>query len=180
MNPYNPMMDYQRNSLMAQQNMLQNQLNQQYQQYQRPTFNPYPQPQQPQYFIKQVGSVEEAKGFPIDPNVIYLFPDTGTGRIYLKKLNTENGRSEIYIYNPSQETEDTVVAKDDPMEGIGRRLDAIDERIGGLYESISRLATDRGGHEESDGRNATAVAPKDEKPRPQKVRGDIADDKGKG
>ena len=88
---YNPMLDYQRNQLLAQQAMLQNQMNQ-------PTFNPYPQPQQPQFFVKQIGSMDEARAYPVDPNVMYLFPDTGNGNIYFKRLNTENGKSEIIVF----------------------------------------------------------------------------------
>lgn len=166
----NPMFDYQRNSLLAQQNSINQQLNQlQMAQNppQQPTFNPYPQPQQPQYFLKQVGSIEEAKGFPVDPNMIYLFPDTGTGRIYLKKLNTENGKSELYTYSPMQDMQET--AKADPMDEIKDRLANIEMKIGGLYESISDNAAGAERNEKPNGSIATADARKNAKPKPAEV-----------
>lgn len=159
---YNPMLDYQRNQLLAQQAMLQNQMN--YQSMQ-PTFNPYPQPQQPQFFVKQIGSMDEAKAYPVDPNVIYLFPDTGNGNIYFKRLNTDNGKSEIITYKPIQEGE--VVIENNSNEGIIRRLDSIEKSIGGINESISRFTTNSRCDEKSNGNGATTVSSKDAKTRPQ-------------
>lgn len=133
MNGYNPMMDYQRNQLLAQQAMIQNQLNQM--NGQQPQFNPYPQSNQPQFFIRQVGSVEEARGYPVDPGTMYFFLDTGTGRIYVKKLNTNNGKSEFYIYTVQENVEEL---KADPIQQINNRLSNIETIIGGLYDkSIS-------------------------------------------
>lgn len=172
MNMYNPMLDYQRNNLLAQQQMIQNQLNQMPQS--QATFNPYPQPQ---YFIKQVGSMEEVRGFPIDPNVIYLFPDTGTGKIYLKKLNTDNGKSEVYVYTPSQEGGESVV-EESSSNDIIKRLDTIDERIGGLYESVSRLSSDARLREESHRDYADEHVEKDAKPKSSKIQSDRANAQG--
>jgi len=175
MNPYNPMLDYQRNNLIAQQQMIQQQLNQLNMQngmvqqpYQQPAFNPHPQPQQPQYFVKQMGSIDEAKAFPVEPGIFYLFPDTGTGKIYLKRMNTENGKSEMYIYSPSQEGEVEVEAKD-PNEHILRELDEIKKSIGGLYESISGNARHEPSNEKSHGSDATADTSKDAKTKSSKV-----------
>lgn len=181
MNPYNPMLDYQRNNLMAQQQLIQNQLNQLNMQnsmnqpsHQQPSFNPYPQPQQPQYFVKQMGSIDEAKAFPVDPAVIYLFPDTGTGKIYLKKMNTENGKSELYIYTPSLEGE-VVVESKDPNETIIKRLDDIEKSIGGLYESISNNAKRETDDVKSNRSNATADAFENAKTKSSKVQSDKTD-----
>lgn len=156
---YNPMLDYQRNQLLAQQAIAQNQMNQQ-------SFNPYPQPQQPQYFVRQVGSFDEVKAYPVDPNVIYLFPDTGTGKIYFKRLNTDNGKSELYIYSPSQEGEDVKVVESDSNENILKRLDSIEKSIGGLNESISKFTTIPKYDEESDRNASTTSSSKNAKARP--------------
>ena len=134
MNNFNPMLDYQRNQLMAQQAMIQNQLNQMNQN--QPQFTPYPQNNQPQFFVRQVGSVDEAKGFPVDLNTIYFFPDTSNGKIYMKQLNTNNGKSNFYTYivqeSPAPEQQS------DPMIEINKRLSNIETIIGGLYDkSIS-------------------------------------------
>lgn len=158
MNTYNPMLDYQRNQLLAQQSMIQNQLNQLNQR----SFNPYPQSEP--FQIKQVGSIEEVKGFPVEPSIMYLFPDTGTGYIYLKKLNTDNGKSEIITYRPENSEKHT-----DP---VIERLDSIDKHIGAVYESISSIKVST----EPTGSNATADAGEDAKVKPSKVRTDSAND----
>jgi len=173
MNNYNPMFDYQRNNLLAQQQMIQNQLNQMNAQHS--SFSPYPQPQQGQYFTKQVGSIDEAKAFPIDPNVVYMFPDTGTGKIYLKKLNTDNGKSEFYVYSPSLEGE-TIVDKNDPNEIIIKRLDDIEKSIGGIYESISKNANVKSNHEESYRNGSETVDSKNAKGKPSEIQSDKTND----
>lgn len=149
---YNPMLDYQRNNLLAQQQMIQSQLNQL--NSQRQAFNPYPNTQQDPFFVKQVGSVDEAKGYPVDPSTIYLFPDTGTGKIYLKRLNTDNGKSELIIYSP--ETVQADVKSTDPMSSINERLGNIELKLGGLYESVSEITANRTVNEKSPRGNATA------------------------
>lgn len=148
MNGYNPMMDYQRNQLLAQQAMIQNQLNQM--NGQQPQFNPYPQSNQPQFFIRQVGSVEEARGYPVDPGTMYFFLDTGTGRIYVKKLNTNNGKSEFYIYTVQESVEG---AKADPIQQINERLSNIEAIMGGLCDKS--VSSNENGSK-PDGNNAGA------------------------
>ena len=137
MNNFNPMLDYQRNQLMAQQAMIQNQLNQMNQmQPPQAQFSPYPQNNQPQFFVRQVGSVDEAKGFPVDPNTMYFFLDTGNGKIYMKQLNTSNGKSDFYTYTVQEQV--TPEKQSDPMAEINQRLSNIENIIGGLYDkSIS-------------------------------------------
>ena len=157
MNAYNPMLDYQRNQLLAQQSLIQNQLNQLNQR----SFNPYSQSEP--FQIRQVGSIEEVKGFPVEPNIMYLFPDTGTGYIYLKKLNTDNGKSEIITYKPENAETHT-----DP---VLTRLDSIDKHIGALNESISSIKV----YAEPAGVNATADVAEDATVKSRKVQTDSAD-----
>lgn len=161
----NPMLDYQRRNLMAQQQMIQAQLNQL---NSAPTFNPHPQPQADPFFVKQVGSIDEAKGYPVDPAVIYLFPDTGTGKIYLKRLNTDNGKSELIIYAPT-EGEKTPVEAQPTLEGIASRLESIEGKIGGIYESIFNASESRPVGGKSAGSRTTANAGKNESVKPTEV-----------
>lgn len=133
MNGFNPMLDYQRNQLIAQQAMIQNQLNQMNQmQPPQAQFNPYPQNNQPQFFVRQVGSIDEARSFPVDPNTMYFFLDTGNGKIYMKQLNTNNGKSDFYTYIVQEQT--TPEKQVDPISEINKRLSNIENIIGGLYD----------------------------------------------
>ena len=172
MNAYNPMLDYQRNNLLAQQQMIQQQLNQL--NSQRQTFNPYPQQAEP-FFIRQVGSIEEVKGFPVEPQTMYLFPDTGTGDIYLKRLNTDNGKSEIIIYKPQMADEKSSPAHPGhtDMPDIEKRLGSIEKKLGEVHESISSLKA----YAEPVRSHAAADAEKDASPEPSKVQPDHADDR---
>lgn len=122
-----------------------------YPNYQR--FNPYPQPSQPQFVTQPVGSFDEAKGFPVDPNIGYLFPDTGSGRIYFKQLNMNTGKSEIVTYAPVQEEK-----QEDFNSMVTRRLDSIEKTLGGLNESVSGISKHWSGNEKSVG-DGTAENP---------------------
>lgn len=153
MNGFNPMMDYQRNQLLAQQAMIQNQLNQMNQfNQQQLQFNPYPQNNQPQFLVRQIGNIDEARSYPVDPNTMYFFLDTGTGKIYMKRLNMDNGKSEFFAYNLEENIQEN---KSDPMQEINERLTNIEKIIGGLVndKSISNdevNAKSDGIHAESD------------------------------
>ena len=161
---FNPMLDYQRNQLMAQQALIQNQLNQMNQ----PQFTPYPQNNTPQFFVRQIGHIEEAKGYPVDPNTIYFFLDSGNGKIYMKQLNTTNGKSDFFTYSVQEQTEEK---KNDPIEQINERLTNIEKIIGGIYDkSVSDVA-------ESNGCNATANVTKNAKPKSADVSAGSANDK---
>ena len=140
---YNPMIDYQRNQLLAQQAMIQNQLNQ----MQGQQFAPYAQQQQsPQFIVRQVGNIEEAKGFPIDPLSTFLFVDTGSGRIYLKRLNTTNGKSDFFTYGVVED-----VPQVDPIGQINERLTNIEKLIGEMYgKPVSNVAESDGGNPKPD------------------------------
>ena len=170
MNNYNPMLDYQRNQLIAQQAMIQNQLNQMNHTPQM-QFNPYPQNTQPQFFVRQVGSVDEAKGYPIDPSTIYFFPDIGTGKIYLKRLNTENGKSEFFTYGLQEEK--PVEEKSDPIDQINARLANIEKIIGG--KKYDESVSGNEGCTKSSGNASRAGNGKVQKSKPTDVQPDTTD-----
>lgn len=151
MNYGNPLYNYQRNNQLAQQQMFGAGPN--------PgnlyPFNPYPQPLQPQFRVMPVGSVDEARANPVDPGMPCLYPDTGTGKVYLKMFNTTTGKSDLFTYV----LEESPVEKkpQDPMQEIKTRLSGIEQKIGVLYESISGNAKSNAGNAKPDGSYATAA-----------------------
>lgn len=165
---YNPMIEYQRNQLMAQQAMIQNQLNQMNMQYQPPQ-----NPLQTQYFAKEVNGFEETKRIVPNPSEIYIFIDGTSGKIYLKQMNSENGRSEYISYSM-----DKVERAKDPIEQINERLIRIEEKIGGRYEPISANAdgTESGGCDKG---NAQEPVGADEGAESAGIQPGTADDKRK-
>lgn len=165
---YNPMIEYQRNQLMAQQAMIQNQLNQMNMQYQPPQ-----NPLQTQYFAKEVNGFEETKRIVPNPSEIYIFIDGTSGKIYLKQMNSENGRSEYISYSM-----DKVERAKDPIEQINERLIRIEEKIGGRYEPVSANAdgAESGGR---DKRNAQEPVGADEGAESAGIQPGTADDKRK-
>lgn len=168
MNGYNPLLDYQRNQLMAQQAMIQSQLNQMNMQYQPPQ-----NPLQTQYFAKEVSGFEETKRIVPNPSEIYIFIDGTSGKIYLKQMNSENGRSEYISYSM-----DKVERAKDPIEQINERLIRIEEKIGGRYEPVSANAdgAESGGR---DKRNAQEPVGADEGAESAGIQPGTADDKRK-
>ncbi len=168
------MLDYQRNQLIAQQAMIQNQLNQMNQMQPQAQFSPYPQNNQPQFFVRQVGSIDEAKGFPVDPNTMYFFLDTGNGKIYMKQLNTSNGKSDFYTYTVEEQV--TPEKKVDPMEEINNRLSNIENIIGGLYDKS--ISGNEGG-KKSDGVYSATNVGKNEKSKSTDVQSSTTNDKRK-
>ena len=174
MNNFNPMLDYQRNQLMAQQAMIQNQLNQLNHANQQPQFNPYPQNNLPQFFVRQIGSVDEARSFPVDPNAMYFFLDTGTGKIYMKRLNTDNGKSEFFTYNLQESVEEK---KQDPMEQINIRLSNIENIIGGIA-NVKSVSNDEH-NEKSNSTNDESGIGKNAKSKSAEIQSDSANDKRK-
>lgn len=134
MNGYNPMLDYQRNRLLAQQAAIQAELNNLNQFSQ---MNPQQAPQNPlqtQYFAKEVGGFDETKRIIPNPSEIYIFLDSANGKIYLKQMNSETGKSDYLFYN--LDTSEKNIQKD-PLALIDERLSKIESQIGGLYESVS-------------------------------------------
>jgi len=167
MSGFNPIIDYQRNNLLAQQAMINNQLNQlnqmnNGQMYSPPPnqFTPYspPQPQnnQPQFFVRPVGNIEEAKSFPIDPGIMYFFPDVAAGKIYFKQMNMKDGKSDFYTYAVQENV--TAEVKTDPIEEIRGKLTNIENQIralGALYDkSVSGITGSTAGNAASNAGNA--------------------------
>ena len=72
--------------------------------------------------------MEEAKAAMIDGVSTNLFLDSGTGKIYLKKLNN-NGLSDFLVYSIDEQKLDT---KTDPIEQINIRLSNIENVLGGI------------------------------------------------
>lgn len=117
---------------------------------------PYQQPHQPQFRVMPVGSVDEARANPVDPGMPCLYPDTGTGKVYLKMFNTTTGKSDLFTYvleeSPAEQK------PQDPMQEIKTRLSGIEQKIGVLYESISGNAKSNAGNAKPDGGYATAAS----------------------
>ena len=101
-------------------------------------FQQFPQPNnfqnQSQFITKQVTNIEEAKAYIVDPFNSYLFVDINSGKIYMKKMNN-NGMSDFYIFSVEENV------KQDPFAEINRRLDNIENKLGGInVQSISNDA----------------------------------------
>jgi len=160
MNGYNPMLDYQRNRILAQQAALQQQLANLEQMnppmYQQPMSaqNPSPQPPQTRYFTQEVASFDEAKRAVPNPGEVYVFMDGNAGKIYLKQMNTDTGRSDYLVY--TLDTSGQSVPKD-PMSVIDERLRKIEDFLGGLRnESVPGNAKNGADGGESNGGVAVA------------------------
>ena len=80
---------------------------------------------QSQFITKQVTNIEEAKAYIVDPFNSYLFVDINSGKIYMKKMNN-NGMSDFYIFSIEENV------KQDPFTEINRRLDNIENKLGGI------------------------------------------------
>ena len=98
-------------------------------------FQQFPQPNnfqnQSQFITKQVTNIEEAKAYIVDPFNSYLFVDINSGKIYMKKMNN-NGMSDFYVFSIEENV------KQDPFAEINRRLDNIENKLGGInVQSIS-------------------------------------------
>lgn len=101
-------------------------------------FQQFPQPNnfqnQSQFIAKQVTNIEEAKAYIVDPFNSYLFVDINSGKIYMKKMNN-NGMSDFYVFSIEENV------KQDPFAEINRRLDNIENKLGGInVQSISNDA----------------------------------------
>ena len=89
---------------------------------------------QSQFITKQVTNIDEAKAYIVDPFNSYLFVDINSGKIYMKKMNN-NGMSDFYVFSIEENV------KQDPFAEINRRLDNIENKLGGInVQSISNDA----------------------------------------
>ena len=101
-------------------------------------FQQFPQPNnfqnQSQFITKQVTNIDEAKAYIVDPFNSYLFVDINSGKIYMKKMNN-NGMSDFYVFSIEENV------KQDPFAEINRRLDNIENKLGGInVQSVSNYA----------------------------------------
>lgn len=155
---YNPMLEYQRNQLLAQQAMIQNQLSQLNQM--TPQMNQVNVPANTQYFVKEINGFEEAKRIVPNLGQIYVLINSKDGKIYLKQINPDTGRSDYLFYNIDNAEEST---EKDPITLIGERLTNIEKAIGDMRnESISGNAAVPEPCEKSDKRNLAESAGADE------------------
>lgn len=172
---YNPMLDYQRNQLLAQQAMIQNQLSQLNQM--TPQMNQVNVPANTQYFVKEINGFEEAKRIVPNLGQIYVLINSKDGKIYLKQINPDTGRSDYLFYNIDNAEEST---EKDPITLIGERLTNIEKAIGDMRnESVSGNAAVPEPCEKSDERNLAESAGADESTESANVSAGSANDKRK-
>lgn len=113
-------------------------------------FLPFPPQQQvqqmPQINSRFVTNIEEAKAAMIDPLSMNIFLDSGTGKIYLKRL-TNNGQSEFLCYSIESAKEEKHT---DPMEEIKGRLSNIEKYLGEIRndKSIPNACKSTAGYEQ--------------------------------
>ena len=92
-----------------------------------------PQQQNNQVICRYVTNIEEAKAAMVDALGTYLFIDTASGKIYLKRMNN-NGLSDFYTYAIEEtKTED----KNDAFTEINTRLSNIENTLGDLKNDKS-------------------------------------------
>ncbi len=102
--------------------------------------------QMPQINSRFVTNIEEAKAAMIDPLSMNLFLDSGTGKIYLKKLSN-NGQSEFLCYSIETPKEEKHA---DPVEEIKSRLSNIEKYLGEILndKSVSGIDESAAGSEQ--------------------------------
>ena len=107
-----------------------------------------------QIVAQQVDGIEEVKRINAEPGITYLFPDTSTGLIYMRRMNTENGRTETYTFR----LEEGQPLQTDPIDQINERLSNIEKSLGVLYDkSVSKNGANATGNEEPDGGNLSKL-----------------------
>ena len=121
-------------------------------------FQQFPQPNnfqnQSQFITKQVTNIDEAKAYIVDPFNSYLFVDINSGKIYLKKMNN-NGMSDFYVFSIEENV------KQDPFAEINRRLDNIENKLGGInVQSISNDAESKSVSIGTDEKSESKTVPK--------------------
>ena len=133
---YNPDYNPAYARLLRQKAWIEQQLNQMQQPYQNipsiaPQFmNNMPaqqQPNQPNFFIRAVGSIDEAKGYATDPGILYFFIDSGNGKIYHKQLN-DKAQTVFVTYVPEEPKKQA--AETANIEQIAARLEKLESMIG--------------------------------------------------
>lgn len=115
-----------------------------------------PQSQQPQVSSRFVTSVDEAKAAIINPLTYNLFLDSGTGKIYLKKLGND-GRSEFITYSPeeSKPTESNQQTQNPNADA----LNEINARLTNIEKSIGEIRNDKSVPDDSGNAEPSVYAP---------------------
>lgn len=127
-----------------------------------PQFNQQFPPQTPpqnnhQVVTRFVTSVDEARAAMIDGLSTNIFLDSGSGKIYLKRLNN-NGTSDFYTYIiEEQKPQDNR----DPMAEINSRLANIEAFLGGMANGSKSVPVNADGGQ-SVAVTSTAVAESNE------------------
>ena len=121
--------------------------------------------QSPQYFVRQIGNIEEAKGFSVDPGCIYFFVDSANKRIYMKSMGSDGlSKFETYACQENSERQEKIT----PIQEINRRLAHIEDVLGGIVNDKS-YADDATVREESYGNITTAIIPSNANAEPSEV-----------
>ena len=110
--------DYQRNQLLAQQAMLQNQMIQQ-------QFAPR-SARKNMYSVIEVQSADEIRNFKLDSGITYIFLNENSDKIYIRQLNEKNDVVS-YAYVFMQESDDELA---DPVEKLEHRMNRIEQLLG--------------------------------------------------
>ena len=120
--------------LLRQKAWIEQQLSQMQQPYQNVPAAPNNAPAQsqpsnpPNFFIRAVGSIDEAKGYATDPGILYFFIDSGNGKIYHKQLN-DKAQTVFVTYVPEEPKKQA--AETASIEQIAARLEKLENLIGG-------------------------------------------------
>jgi len=93
-------------------------------------------------------------------------------KIIVKKLNTDTGKSDYFIYEQTKEKSED---RPDPIRDINIRLENIEKKIGGIYESISDGRTVTEYDEKSVGNVAKANVTKTAKSKSPAIQSDSED-----
>ena len=123
--------DYQRNQLLAQQAVLQNQMIQQ-------QFAPRSM-RKNMYSVIEVQNADEIRNFKLEAGITYIFLNENSDRIYLRQINEKN---EIvsYAYVFTQTNDDELA---DPVEKLENRMNRIEQLLGEIANVQSQNSNGR-------------------------------------
>ena len=123
--------DYQRNQLLAQQAMLQNQMIQQ-------QFAPRSM-RKNMYSVIEVQNADEIRNFKLEAGITYIFLNENSDRIYLRQLNERN-EVVSYAYEFTQSNDDELA---DPVEKLENRMTRIEQLLGEIANVQSQNSNGR-------------------------------------
>ena len=123
--------DYQRNQLLAQQAMLQNQMIQQ-------QFAPRSM-RKNMYSVIEVQNADEIRNFKLEAGITYIFLNENSDRIYVRQLNERN-EVVSYAYVFTQSNDDELA---DPVEKLENRMNRIEQLLGEIANVQSQNSNGR-------------------------------------